>query len=100
MSYRILHVFDHSIPLHSGYSFRSLAIIRAQRSLGWETWHLTSSKHYGASERQETVDSLLFHRSFPGSLQRLPVLNQWDVVRTLAPRIRALVRGERLDVRR
>ncbi|HRO60518.1 MAG TPA: glycosyltransferase, exosortase A system-associated [Burkholderiaceae bacterium] len=95
---RILHVFDHSIPLHSGYSFRSLAIIRAQRSLGWDTWHLTSSKHYGASETQETVDGLLFHRSFPGSLRRLPVLNQWDVVRTLVPRVRDLVRREKIDL--
>jgi hypothetical protein len=28
MNYRILHILDHSIPLHSGYTFRSAAILR------------------------------------------------------------------------
>ena len=28
MTLRVLHVLDHSIPLHSGYTFRSLAILR------------------------------------------------------------------------
>ncbi|VAX07831.1 Glycosyl transferase, group 1, partial [hydrothermal vent metagenome] len=36
---RILHVFDHSIPLHSGYTFRSRQIIKEQRVLGYETLH-------------------------------------------------------------
>ena len=49
MSLRILHVLDHSIPLHSGYTFRTLAILKEQRRLGWETLQLTSSKHYGAT---------------------------------------------------
>ena len=33
---RVLHVLDHSIPLHSGYTFRTLAILGEQRRLGWE----------------------------------------------------------------
>ena len=33
---RILHVLDHSIPLHSGYTFRTAAILREQRALGRE----------------------------------------------------------------
>ncbi len=28
---RVLHVLDHSIPLHSGYTFRTLSILREQR---------------------------------------------------------------------
>ncbi len=31
---RILHVFDHTLPLHSGYTFRSAAILRNQRKMG------------------------------------------------------------------
>jgi glycogen(starch) synthase len=27
---KVLHVFDHSIPLHSGYTFRSLSLLRGQ----------------------------------------------------------------------
>ena len=42
---KILHVLDHSIPLHSGYSFRTLSILREQRALGWTTVQLTSPKH-------------------------------------------------------
>ncbi|CAM5364538.1 hypothetical protein RLIN73S_07094 [Rhodanobacter lindaniclasticus] len=34
---RILHVLDHSLPLHSGYTFRTLAILGQQRALGWDT---------------------------------------------------------------
>ena len=46
---RILHVLDHSIPLHSGYTFRTRSILREQRALGWETFHVTGSKQ-GASD--------------------------------------------------
>ena len=35
---RILHILDHSIPLHSGYTFRTLALLREQRRLGWDTF--------------------------------------------------------------
>ena len=49
MSLRVLHVLDHSIPLHSGYTFRTAAILREQRKLGWQTFHLTSPKHAAAA---------------------------------------------------
>lgn len=106
MNYRVLHVFDHSIPLHSGYTFRSRAILQGQRALGWDTVHLTSAKHEAgrrasgsaAAVDHETVDGLVFHRTQPGSLASLPVLDQWDVVRKLVPRIRELARRERVDL--
>ena len=41
---RILHILDHSIPLHSGYTFRTLSILKEQRNIGWETFHLTGSE--------------------------------------------------------
>ena len=50
MSLRILHVLDHSIPLHSGYTFRTLSILREQRKLGWETFHLTTPKQGQAQQ--------------------------------------------------
>ena len=31
---RILHVLDHSLPLHSGYTFRTRAILKAQAAMG------------------------------------------------------------------
>lgn len=43
---RILHILDHSIPLHSGYTFRTLAILKEQRDLGWETFSCYQRQTY------------------------------------------------------
>jgi hypothetical protein len=54
MSLKVLHILDHSIPLHSGYTFRTAAILREQRKLGWQTFHLTSPKQvevFGAGRK-------------------------------------------------
>jgi len=63
MTLRVLHVLDHSIPLHSGYTFRTLSILREQRRLGWETFHLTSPKHTAPSAPEEEVDGWKFYRT-------------------------------------
>jgi PEP-CTERM/exosortase A-associated glycosyltransferase len=73
MTMRVLHVLDHSIPLHSGYTFRSAAILREQRKLGWETFHLTSPKHTAPSGPEETVDGLTFFRTPAPAASGLPV---------------------------
>jgi hypothetical protein len=52
---QVLHVFDHSVPLHSGYAFRSLAILQQQQRLNISTRQLTSSKHYLAGPAEEQV---------------------------------------------
>ena len=64
---RVLHILDHSIPLHSGYTFRTLSLLREQRKLGWETHHLTSPKHTAPSEAEETVDGWHFFRTAASS---------------------------------
>ena len=76
MALRILHVLDHSIPLHSGYTFRTLSILREQRKLGWETFHLTSPKHTAPSAAEETVDGWHFYRTAAAGGSKLPVLSQ------------------------
>ena len=63
MKLRILHVLDHSAPLHSGYTFRTLAILREQHVLGWDTLQLTTPKQGPGDARQETVDGLTFLRT-------------------------------------
>lgn len=86
---KILHVLDHSIPLHSGYTFRTRSILEQQRALGWQTEHLTSTKHTAPSEAVEEVDGLRFFRTAPGGglAARLPVLNQIAVIRDLKRRL-------------
>ncbi|HMU89703.1 MAG: glycosyltransferase, exosortase A system-associated [Pseudomonadales bacterium] len=59
----ILHILDHSIPLQSGYTFRTRNILRQQRALGWQTSHLTGPKQTGCTLEREEVDGLLFHRT-------------------------------------
>ena len=63
MKLRILHVLDHSLPLHSGYTFRTLAILREQRALGWETLQLTTPKQGAAVSLQDEVEGWTFHRT-------------------------------------
>jgi PEP-CTERM/exosortase A-associated glycosyltransferase len=71
MAFRVLHVLDHSIPLHSGYTFRTRAILREQRKIGWQTFHLTGPKQGDCHVDEEQVDGLHFYRTRP-ALQRLP----------------------------
>jgi len=90
---KILHILDHSIPLHSGYAFRTLAILREQRALGWETFHLTSEKQVHCDKLEEDVGGLHFYRTpaHAGLLGKLPVLNQVAVMTGLAQRLRAVI---------
>ncbi len=60
---RILHILDHSLPLHSGYTFRTAAILREQHALGWETVHLTTPKQGFSDLEVEESDGLRFHRT-------------------------------------
>jgi PEP-CTERM/exosortase A-associated glycosyltransferase len=138
---KILHILDHSIPLHSGYTFRTRAILEQQRALGWETAHLTSIKHIApqargeaSSEAQEPtlrtprsggergrgpgrkpntatapatalgpselINGLRFYRTpaIANPFARLPVLNQWEVVRSLERRLPQVIAAERPDI--
>lgn len=100
MSLRILHVLDHSIPLHSGYTFRTLSILREQRKLGWQTCHLTSTKQIGCKVPEEEVDGWHFFRTLAGAgwLWRLPVLGQLLQIRRVEHRLEEVARQVRPDV--
>ncbi|MFC5460211.1 TIGR04063 family PEP-CTERM/XrtA system glycosyltransferase [Massilia niabensis] len=97
---RVLHVLDHSIPLHSGYTFRTRSILREQRALGWETFHVTGSKQNSDDALEETVDGLHFYRTpkSTGALARLPVLNQKEVIDGLARRLAEIIPQIKPDV--
>ena len=97
---RILHVLDHSIPLHSGYTFRTLSILKEQRARGWETFHITGSKQGPAEAAEDRVDGWRFYRTAPaiGRLARLPVLNQLAVIDTLTRRLRQVAHMVKPDV--
>ena len=97
---RILHILDHSIPLHSGYTFRTLSILREQRARGWQTFHVTSAKQRSGDMLEENVDGMRFYRTpvGKGPLAKLPVLNQVDVIDGLAKRLMQIIPQVRPDV--
>jgi PEP-CTERM/exosortase A-associated glycosyltransferase len=96
---RVLHVLDHSIPLHSGYTFRTRSILREQRALGWETFHVTGAKQHSGDMLEETSDGLHFYRTpSGGAMSKLPVLNQVDVIEGLARRLAEIIPIVKPDV--
>ncbi len=97
---RVLHVLDHSIPLHSGYTFRTLSILREQRKLGIETFHLTTPKHTAPCGADETVDGFHFYRTrAPTGLgSRLPVMKEFALMNAVERRLREVVAIVKPDV--
>lgn len=91
---RILHILDHSLPVHSGYTFRTLSILREQRRFGWETTHLTGPKQGSTQCLEETVDGWHFFRTpFSGrGLGALPVATELAMMNALSRRLEALAR--------
>lgn len=53
---RILHVLDHGLPLQSGYTFRTRAILKAQEARGWHVAAVTGPRHGVAPDAVESVD--------------------------------------------
>ncbi|MCD2451797.1 glycosyltransferase, exosortase A system-associated [Methylicorpusculum oleiharenae] len=97
---KVLHILDHSIPLHSGYTFRTRAILEQQRLLGWDTYHVTSPKQIGVKEPVEWADGFKFYRSqaVTGLRAQLPIVNQWAVVDALAKRLDQIIPEIKPDI--
>ena len=96
---KILHVLDHSIPLHSGYTFRTLSLLREQAKLGWKTFHLTSPKHTAPSAAEETVDGWHFYRTpVPPAMTTLPGLAEIALMRLTGRRLLEVARQVQPDV--
>jgi len=96
---RVLHLLDHSVPLHSGYAFRTLSILREQRAAGVHTDQLTSTKHYPPAPMQEDVDGFTFHRSIAsGGAWLWPVLEQLATVRDTYRRLLEVIESVKPDL--
>lgn len=94
---RILHVLDHSLPTHSGYTFRTRALMKAQVAKGWEVAGVTGVRHPEPGPDGETVDGLTFYRTAPIS-PGMPVINEWREIGALARRVAALAQTWKPDV--
>ena len=94
---RILHVLDHSLPLHSGYTFRTRAILKAQQAMGLEVRGITGLRHTASGPSPEAADGLTFHRT-SGEPGGPPGLREWREIGRLANAIDALCEEWRPDV--
>ncbi|KEY99266.1 glycosyl transferase family 1, partial [Sphingomonas sp. BHC-A] len=95
---RILHVLDHSLPMHSGYTFRTRAILRAQLAKGWDVRGITGHRHAAPGPLEEIVDGLHFHRTPGESTGGNPLLREWRDISAHADAIESLVRQWRPDI--
>lgn len=101
---RILHVLDHSLPLHSGYTFRTRAILKAQEADGHEVRGVTGLRQWDGAPgpaaveaEPEEVDGLRFYRT-AGTLSGGPGLREWREIAALAASIEAACDDWRPDV--
>lgn len=97
---RVLHVLDHSLPLHSGYTFRTRAILKAQEAAGLEVRGITGQRHAreaGEGAEHEEVDGLRFHRT-PGLAQGPVGLRESREIAALDNAIRRLAGEWRPDI--
>jgi PEP-CTERM/exosortase A-associated glycosyltransferase len=98
---KVLHILDHSVPLFSGYSFRSRSIIHAQRELGMRPVVLTSPKHRSEGDTAENIDGIVYHRSKELSRRALgavPFLSELKLMLRMTSRIEEIVRQDKVEL--
>lgn len=95
---KILHILDHSLPLFSGYAFRSQNIFRAQGKRGCIPIGLTSPKHEaswkGLCNTEEDIGGFRYYRTGAVPTNGWPLQGELRLMLTLARRIREVLRSE------
>lgn len=98
---RILHVLDHSLPLHSGYCFRTRAIMKAQIANGMTVAGVTGVRQdqhgFEGKAPLEQAEGLDFFRTLANVAGPSPI-REWREVSVFADRIAEVVAEWRPDV--
>lgn len=98
---RILHILDHSLPLHSGYCFRTRAIMKSQMASGLHVAGVTGVRQdqhgYEAAAPLEQADGLDFFRTLADVNGPSPV-KEWREISVFADRIAEVVQEWQPDV--
>ena len=88
---RVLHILDHSLPLHSGYTFRTRAILKSQQAAGLTVRGVTGPRHADAGPEVEEIDGLTFHR-VAGRFAGPPGLSEWREIEAFREGIEGVAR--------
>lgn len=83
--------------MHSGYSFRTRAILKAQIASGWEVAGITGARHTHTGPEVEMVEGLSFHRTPKPSPAPSP-LGEWYEIRAFARGIDERVSAWKPDI--
>ena len=83
--------------MHSGYTFRTRAILKSQIGNGWEVAGITGTRHTADGAKVETVDGLTFHRSAKPAPAPSPIA-EWREIAALEAGIDALVAQWQPDI--
>ncbi len=94
---RILHVLDHALPLQSGYTFRTRAILKAQTASGLDVRGITGLRHLAAGPDCEEAEGLTFFRT-RGSVSSLPAFREWREIGLLANAIERAAQNWQPDI--
>ena len=94
---RILHLLDHGLPLQSGYTFRTRAIVAAQMANGHAVACVTGARQKSAAEGEEVVDGIRFFRTAAPRTLPSP-FGELAEVRAFATRIGRAIDAFRPDV--
>jgi len=94
---RVLHVLDHSLPIGSGYSYRSRSIVTFQKRLGLVPVVLTSPKQGTEADGREVVDGIPHYRTRRAG-GRVPFVRELQLMARLASRILRVARAERIEL--
>lgn len=98
---KILHLYDHTLPLQSGYVVRSCHLRYALKKLGHHQIILSGVRHYSRSSFEyhgnETIEGEYYYRT-PPHVCRLPFLEEIADILVFARRIYQLLKENPIDV--
>jgi PEP-CTERM/exosortase A-associated glycosyltransferase len=98
---KILHIYDHTEPLHSGYVFRSRTLRMALERAGHECHVLSMPRHYADNKTVFTGDTEMineksYFRTKP-TTTKLPILRELTDIKNTALYIKKLIAENNYD---
>ena len=96
-SMKILHILDHSLPIHSGYTFRTRAILKSQIGLGWDVRGVTGPRYNASEPDPDEQEGLVFDRT--AAIRPAPTpIGELREVKALERRAIAVARAWKPDI--